>query len=254
MNESRIDELLASSALGELTQDEERELDAALANDAALRLEHDADLDTAARVQAANTTTPPPSLKDRVMNAIDEHPRSSAADAHDVAATMESRGERAAGPPPVVSLDAARARRSPRWLPFAAAAAIALLVVGGVVATRQDSPDVVAQVIAADDAQTRTFNEDFPGQLRAVYSSEVDGLVVDGEDVRVLSSDETYQLWLVDDSGATGAQSVGVFRPDDDGRVAAAFDGTDPTGFVLGVTVEPAGGSSSPTEPIVATA
>jgi hypothetical protein len=32
------------------------------------------------------------------------------------------------------------------------------------------------------------------------------------------------------------------------------FDGVDPTGFVLGVTEEPVGGSRQPTGPILATA
>ena len=58
-DEERLDELLAAAALGELTDDEERELDAALAADAGLQDELDADLDTAARIQATDPTPPP---------------------------------------------------------------------------------------------------------------------------------------------------------------------------------------------------
>jgi hypothetical protein len=47
---------------------------------------------------------------------------------------------------------------------------------------------------------------------------------------------------------------VGIFRPDTDGSVSERFADADPTGFVLGVTEEPAGGSESPTLPILASA
>ncbi|MGA9278988.1 MAG: hypothetical protein WBV89_18715, partial [Ilumatobacter sp.] len=67
----RIDELLALAALGELTAADERELDAALAADVALQDELDADLETAARIQAVNAVPPPAELKRRVLDAID---------------------------------------------------------------------------------------------------------------------------------------------------------------------------------------
>ena len=48
------------------------------------------------------------------------------------------------------------------------------------------------------------------------------------------------------------ATSAGLFRPDGGGVVLERLDGVDPTGFTLGVTEEPAGGSESPTLPILA--
>ncbi len=231
-DEERLDQLLAAAALGELSHDEERELDAALAADAGLQDELDAALDTAARIQAADPVRPPDAMKERVMRAID-----------DVApAPLRS----------VVDLGAERSRRRARWLPIAAAAAFALVVAGGVIVTRNgDSTDVVAEVIAADDAEFRTFDGDLSGSLRAVFSADANALVIEGTDVTTVGDELTYQLWLVDGGGA---RSVGLFRPGPDGRVAVAFEGTDPAGFVLGVTVEPAGGSTAPTDPIVATA
>jgi len=231
-DEERLDELLAAAALGELTDDEERELDAALAADAGLQGELDADLEIAARIQATDPTPPPDAMKERVLRAID-----------DVAPVP---------PAPVADLGAERARRRSRWLPIAAAAAFALVVAGGVIVTRNsDSTDVIADVIDAEDAEARTFDGDLPGSLRAVFSSEENTLVIDGAGVAPAGDDLTYQLWLVD---ATGAQSVGLFEPEPDGRVSVAFAGADPDGFVLGITVEPAGGSTAPTDPIVATA
>ena len=81
------------------------------------------------------------------------------------------------------------------------------------------------------------------------YSESEDAVVVEGTDVPTIDDTETYQLWLVGDEGIT---SAGLFRPAVDGSVLERLDGVDPTGFVLGVTQEPAGGSESPTLPILA--
>lgn len=239
-HDERLDELLALAALGELTAADERELDAALADDVGLRHELDADLDVAARIQAVNTATPSAELKDRVMAAIDDPI---------VAADVPT-------PPPtapVVDLGAERERRRPRWMPMAAAAAVALVAIGGVVMIndRDSGNDVVAEVIEATDANEWDFGGELPGALRAVYSADVDALVLEGVDVGGLTDAETYQLWRVDPAADT-VESVGVFRPDDDGRVLVAFEGADPTDVTLGITVEPAGGSDEPTFPIVA--
>ena len=238
--DDRIDALLALAALGELSAEEETELDALLAADVSAADDLAAVLAIAAQVQALNAEAPPAELKARVMEAI---------------ALVEQGGAPVApADAPVVDLAAARERRAARrWQPVAAAAAVAMLVVGGVVATRSggDETDVVAQVIAADDAEVRPFDGDLGGELRAVYSPDQNVLVVDGAGVATLVDSETYQLWLVADDGVV---SVGTFRPDDDGRVAAGFVGADPDGRTLGVTIEPAGGSEAPTLPIVATA
>lgn len=87
--------------------------------------------------------------------------------------------------------------------------------------------------------------------MTVAYSATEQALVIEGSNVSALDESETYQLWLVDDAGAT---SVGVFRPDPEGQIAERFDDVDPTGFVLGVTREPAGGSEAPTLPILASA
>jgi hypothetical protein len=83
------------------------------------------------------------------------------------------------------------------------------------------------------------------------FSASEAALVVLGEGVPILSASETYQLWLVDDEGAT---SAGLFRPDAKGVVEFRVDGVDPTGFTVGITKEPAAGSATPTAPILASA
>lgn len=237
-HDQRIDELLALAALGELTDVDERELDAALAADVDLHHELDADLETAARVQAVNAEMPSAELKDRVMAAIDAPTLSDDAGAQ------------------VTNLGDERERRRTRWIPMAAAAAVALIAVAGVVLIDDDGDggtDVVAEVIDAPDANGWEFDGELPGALRAVYSAEVDALVLEGVDVDQLTDAQTYQLWLVDPA-ANSAESVGVFRPDDEGVVLLAFEGANPESLTLGITVEPAGGSEQPTLPIVAQA
>ena len=76
-------------------------------------------------------------------------------------------------------------------------------------------------------------------------------LVVSPEEGRALftaadlpqpSADQTYQLWAIDDSGAT---SVGLLQPDS-GRASQLID--VPAGSTtFGMTIEPAGGSEQPT-------
>lgn len=268
--EQRIDDLIALAALGELSDDQERELDGLLAADAGGQAELDADLATATRLQSIHAEMPPAVLKSRVMDAIarvvqgSPEPERTTAFEGDRAVenvalpqATAQRTERSVGvdPSAVVSIDAARSRRAGRrWQPLAAAAAVAMLVTGGVFAVRSanNGPDIVALVITADDAQVRPFEGDLGGDLRAVYSPEAGALVVDGAGVATLVDSETYQLWLVTDDDV--AESVGTFRPDRNGRVVAGFASADPAGRTLGITIEPAGGSDAPTRPIVATA
>jgi anti-sigma-K factor RskA len=72
-----------------------------------------------------------------------------------------------------------------------------------------------------------------------------------GDDLAALPKDVTLQLWFVDDAGA---MPVGTFQPDEAGHVAICFDAIDPRPYVLGVTMEPMGGSDTPTMPILASA
>jgi anti-sigma-K factor RskA len=237
----RIDELIALAALGELSTDERRELDDAVRNDPSLSAELDEALRVAAAIQRPDVAVPPAGLRDSVLAAIAATPQEG----------VDGRPAERSAPPAVVHLEGRRQRR--RFAPMMfAAAAVALFVVGGVVVvTSNDSgDDPVAAVIEASDATSRPLAGEI-GTLTVVYSASLDALVVQGVGVPVLDESATYQLWLVGDGGAT---SVGVFRPDADGSVSERFGDADPTDFVVGVTREPAGGSESPTLPILASA
>jgi anti-sigma-K factor RskA len=152
---------------------------------------------------------------------------------------------------PPVSLDVERRRR--RWGPLlAAAAAVVVFVAGAAVLISNDdasAPDQYAAVLDAPDAESHTLAGDLAGTLEVTYSSELDAMVVTGTGVPVLSDDETYQLWFEIDGQMTPG---GLFRPDDDGNVEQRIDDVETTGAGIGLTQEPAGGSESPTLPVLA--
>jgi anti-sigma-K factor RskA len=253
---NRIDELIALAALGELDDAERAELDRAAATDphvaAALR---DA-LDVAARLQTDTPVAPPAHLRVRILDEVARTPQLDADPVEEVApsetgaATADVVGARPSAP--VVPL-VRRARGG--WL--AAAAAVVLLVAGiGVVLTSGgDGPgsenDPVAAVVDAPDAVTRPFSGMLGGDLQVVHSPSLGAIVVVADGLDPVDVDRTLQLWLVDDVAAT---SIGTFVPDTSGVVRVRFDDVDPTGIVLGVTLEPSGGSDAPTLPILAAA
>lgn len=259
--DDRIEELLELAVLGELTAEQEIELDAALADDADLAADLDADLSVAASLQALHAEAPPERLKADLMAAIDALD-SEAIDESDasVSAPTETGDSTTGG---VVDFTAARSERTTRreakqragWQPLAAAAAVVLLAVGGLFVSIRggggdDGPSFAA-ITEAADSRERVLEGDLGGELEVVFSPSQQAFVLVGTDIPALADTETYQLWLVDDAGA---QPVGLFRPDDGGRVEQVFEDLDPTDFVVGVTIEPAAGSDSPTLPIIASA
>ncbi len=277
-DEARIDDLLTLAALGELTAAEEAELDAALAADAQLAAELDADAAVAARLQATHAEAPPAGLKASVMAAIDALDPSvtdPSAVGHPQLVSMPLELPPLVALPPeqplLVSLRRAQRpvvgsstspppsepvtrRRWRAWQPLAAAAAVVMLLVGGVLVAGRNGSDggsTFEAVATADDGQRRTLEGELGGTLDVVYSPSRQAFVLVGTDIPALTDEQTYQLWLVDDAGA---QPVGLFRPDGDGRVEQVFADLDPSDFVVGVTIEPAAGSQTPTLPILAAA
>lgn len=257
----RLDELIALAALGELSADETAELDVLLAADPSAADELADALDVAATLQSSDTLEPPPELRASVLAAI--------ASIEQLPAPNETvpGGSTGVTPPPPsappgpvrldpvpidpVPIDGARRRR--RWSAvLAAAAAVVLIAIGGLfVATRNDgSDDPIAAVLDADDVTTRTLEGSLGTTLEVAYSADEGAMVITGDDVPAVAEDETYQVWMVDESGA---QPGGTFRPDAAGHVALRVD-ADPSGFVVGVTLEPSGGSEQPTLPMLASA
>lgn len=87
---------------------------------------------------------------------------------------------------------------------------------------------------------------------RAVYLASRGGLIFQGSDLVQLSENKTYELWLIPANGAAPIPA-GLFRPDSTGSASVVLPPL-PTGVparAFGVTIEKAGGSTTPTAPII---
>ena len=141
-------------------------------------------------------------------------------------------------------------RRRTTWI--AAAAAAAVLAVGGVgvdVWTSQ-APELTAiqQVEQAPDAATVT-NRKGDWSATLAYSRSLDRSALTVTGLPPAPDGKTYQLWYVGTDEV--ARSAGFLDPRD-GRGEAVLEGEVSGAAAVGVTVEPAGGSQSPTtEPIM---
>ncbi len=197
---------------------------------------------TTARLAAGVAQEPPSGMKDAVMARIDEVRQD----------------------PPPVSREPVR-RPSRPWATriVAAAAAVLLLAVVGLAATvarldgrldaLQDHDQQVAQVLAAPDADVvgGTSNAVVPrdATARAVVSRRLGQAVFLASSLPPAGDERTYELWLI---GADGAAPAGLFDAGADGQVTQVLSGDLRTAVAIGVTLEPAGGSSQPTsDPII---
>ncbi|MEV4416812.1 anti-sigma factor [Catellatospora sp. NPDC049609] len=198
--------------------------------------------ETAARLAEDTWSVPPPGMRDQVLSAV----------------------RRTRQLPPARPVRERRGARARWWRhPAALTAAACLLVaalVGGTYAVQEQrvrSEQAAAQaarqelartqaVLTAPDATVRTADVQGGGKVTVVAAPSRNAAVV------LLAThspgaQKAYQFWLMD--GAT-PRSVGVLAA---GQSTATHlvDGVD-AADALGVTVEPAGGSTTPTLPIVA--
>jgi hypothetical protein len=174
-----------------------------------------------------------------------------------------------AGPtPPVVPLDRYRAsvRRS-RWTAVAAAALLLTTIAGfglwggeraaqremretiaamqSQQATTQEEREMLSTILAAGDATHVAVPVRDGGSLQLMYSRERGAMLVQPAELPALPADETYQLWMIDGDDVTSAGLL------EDPADAVMHAGTIPEGIVVGLTIEPAGGSEQPSmEPL----
>jgi hypothetical protein len=205
--------------------------------------------ETAARLGLAKTAEPPPRLRQRVL-----------------AAAYRTRQL----PPPAgdrPGLDRRRAqqgtehgarRRPPVGrlaVTLAAAAVIVIVTLGINQAVTSHQPGgtgtasaTIGRVVTAPDARAETMRTTAGGTVTVVVSADERAAVVSARGMRSLPSTQTYQLWVI---GPGGARSAGLLSGTGQiGQVLAA--GVEP-GDRIGITVEPAGGTSSPTTaPVIA--
>lgn len=194
-------------------------------------------LEAAVRLAADVSMPPPAALKANVMNAI-EQVRQLPPLASDAS------GNNSAGK---------RARRFGRRSMLAlAAAALAVAASGGIAIDQYREKTAVAQandqltsVLTEPDAQTAHKGVEGGGQATVVMSKRADAAVVVLHGLRPLPNNQTWQLWLIDQSRV--AHSVGLASGDLT-RLVNGIEGK----VAFGLTVEPAGGSTGPTMPAAA--
>lgn len=181
---------------------------------------------TAARLGEAVASTPPPGLRDRALA--------------EVARTRQVAPGR---------LPLAAPRR--RWPPLVAAAAVLVLLagLGGLVLRadrRADRADDLVAIVTDPGAHSVALDGD-GATMRLVVSPARERSVLLAEDLPAPPNGTTYALWF-DRQGRM--VPVGLFTPDDDGHVRQRID--DIPAGVVGVTIEPEGGSDEPTLPVIA--
>ncbi|MEW9870168.1 anti-sigma factor [Arthrobacter sp. HS15c] len=165
-------------------------------------------------------------------------------------------------PAPVTGGDeiaAARQRREERrrpagvrrWLAGVAAAAVIALGGVGVGAYVADQNDPLNQVIRADDVREASVPVSAGGTATVLISSSRDAVVVKMNDVPAPPAGKVYQMWLIPKDGSAPV-SQGLM--DEAALSKPAVVKGIASAAALGITVEPVGGSASPTFPTVAAA
>ncbi|QGK69080.1 anti-sigma factor [Allosaccharopolyspora coralli] len=201
---------------------------------------------TAARLGATAATTPPESLKSRVLS--------------EVATTRQAPPTEREEPRPeaTVTRIPTRAAWGTRLAVAAAVLGVALAGVFGAIAydshqqrtvAEQQMQDVrergatMTEIMEAPDAETLTASE---GGLRAttVLSDGIGKAMFLGNEVTPPPEGSVYQLWFI---GEYGYESAGLLQQDPSGSLDPLIAQLPAETQAMGVTVEPTGGSPQPT-------
>ncbi|WP_168796549.1 anti-sigma factor [Arthrobacter echini] len=140
--------------------------------------------------------------------------------------------------------------RAARW--GVAAVAAAVLVIGGVtIAQTVQQTSLEEQVLEAQDVRTEQLPLDAGGTAEVAISGAEDAALVSLSGVPAPAEGFVYQMWRIPADG-TAPVSVGTMTGDDvAGGTVTELPGISGLSAIA-ITVEPEGGSSTPTMPIVA--
>jgi anti-sigma-K factor RskA len=111
-------------------------------------------------------------------------------------------------------------------------------------AADQAQDRAIAAVLAAPDAQVVIQRTTRGGTATAVVSRDEGKVVVTTRGLPALPVSKVYQLWFI---GPPGVRSAGLVPAPSGGRTAPVLASGLRSGDVIGMTVEPAGGTSHPT-------
>jgi hypothetical protein len=159
------------------------------------------------------------------------------------------------------------------WIPWATAAALAILAISLFVknmALNKDLANASSKVIdltgqsaqaqrvldlltshSAQRVLLRASKAPVEPTGRAVYLADSGSLVFQANNLKLLASDMTYELWVIPVNGKP--LPAGLFRPDAGGSASVIMPPL-PKGVpakAFGVTIEKAEGSDTPTAPII---
>jgi anti-sigma-K factor RskA len=113
----------------------------------------------------------------------------------------------------------------------------------------QRQSHLIATVLTAPDVVMLTDKVRTGGTATVVMSHREHALVFTAHGLRPLPATKSYQLWLM---GPDGVRSIGMLKAVADGMTEPAVVSGLALGDIIGLTVEPAGGSPQPTSaPIV---
>jgi hypothetical protein len=138
-----------------------------------------------------------------------------------------------------------------RWLAGVAAAAAIALGGVGVGSYLADQNDPMNQVVRAGDLREASVDVAGGGTATLLISSSEDAAVVKMNGVPAPPEGKVYQMWLIPKDGSAPV-SQGLM--DEEALSKPAVVEGISSAAALGITVEPAGGSQSPTLPTVAAA
>lgn len=226
MTSPDIHTLIGPYALDALSDVERRDFENHLADCEACAQELTGLRETATRLALAAAQVPPPGLHDQVMGQITRVRRL---------------------PPRVGARPAARRR-----LPAAIAAAAAVLLVAvtlGVVTHRsahQSEAQRIQAVLAAPDAARATGPVATGGTGTVVSSRSLNQAVIIMTRLSQLPAARSYQLWFM---GSQPPRSIGIMHNRDGTVLATRLSGITQ----VGLTIEPAHGSPTPTSPPIFT-
>jgi len=214
--------------------------------------------ETAARLGLAKTLDPPPQMQPRVLAAAYRTRQLPPPGGEQTG--LERRRARVtwlfAERPSGARHHAPRGPRVPWSAAALAAASLVIVVALGITQTltrhqpggAPTASAAISRVVSAPDARTETMRTSAGGTVTVVISAAQHAAVVSATGMQPLPSAETYQLWVI---GPDGARSAGLLSGT--GRAGPVLATAVEPGDQIGITVEPAGGTSGPTTiPVIA--
>ena len=196
--------------------------------------------DVAASLAYTAETQPPAHLFDSIMAEVARTDQD-VADASASATVPSITRRQDATPTPL---------RSPRRNVLAAAAAVLVLLIGGIAIVSRDTQLPVEELAAIPDAVSSNLEAIADGQvgdIEIVWSSEQDKVAILAEDLPDPGEGRAYALWFVIDSGVAPAA---LFQPEN-GTVEVVFDVDDHAANGWGISIEPESGSDAPTSDVI---